>query len=50
MNSRGGESAGDLVLETEVHHFLAREVGPIVGDDGMRKPKVAHDIFVRETS
>ena len=41
----GGEPMGDLVLETEAHHLLAREVGPIVRDDGMGKPEGAHDIF-----
>ena len=39
---------GDLLLGTEACHLLAREVGPIVGDDGVRKPEVAHDILPEE--
>ena len=38
----------DLVLGTEVCHLLAWEVGPIVGDDGMGKPEVAHNILPEE--
>ena len=39
---------GNLVLGTEARHLLAREVGPIVEDDGMRKPEAAHKICPKE--
>ena len=35
----GGESVGDLVLEAEARYLPAREVGPVIGDDDMRKSK-----------
>ena len=48
MDSKGGEPVGYFILETEARHLLAREVRPIVGDDGMRKAEVTHDIFPEE--
>ena len=48
MDSRGVEIMGDLVLETEARYLPTREIGPIVGDDGMRKPEVAHDVLPEE--
>ena len=44
----GGEPMGDLVFGTEARHLLARKVGLIVGDDGMRNPEVAHNILLEE--
>ena len=35
---RDEKPVGDHVLETEARYLLSREVGPIVRDDGMRKP------------
>ena len=38
----------DFVLGAEARHFPAREVGPVVGDDGLGKSKVTHDILPEE--
>ena len=38
----------DLVLGTKALHLLAREVGPIVEDNGVRKPKATRNIFPEE--
>jgi len=35
-----GESVHDFILGVEARHFSAREVGPVVGDDGMGKSEV----------
>ena len=37
---------GDHVLGTKFCHLLTRQVGPIVGDDGVRKPEATHNIFL----
>ena len=39
---------GDLVVRTEACHLFAREVGHIIGDDGVRNPKAAYNIFSEE--
>ena len=39
---------GDLVLGAEAHHLPAREVGPIVRDDGMRKSLATYDVLSKE--
>ena len=39
---------GVLVLGAKVHHMLAREVGSIVGDDGMRKPEASNDVLPKK--
>ena len=39
---------GDLIFGTERHHLPAREVGPVIGDDGMRKPEMTHCVLPRE--
>ena len=48
MDSRDGEPVSDLVLGAKACHWLACEVGPIVGDVGLRKPKAIHDILLEE--
>ena len=45
---RGGEPVGDFVLETEVRHMLACEVGSIVGDDGMRNIEATNNVLPKE--
>jgi len=35
---------GDLVLET-ARYLLARKIGPVVGNDGMRKPEATHEVL-----
>jgi len=37
VGSRGRELVGDFVHGAKVRHMLAQEVGPIIGDDGIRK-------------
>ena len=44
MESRGEESVGDSIFCAEACHLAAGEVHPIVEDDGMREPKVTHDV------
>jgi len=36
---------GEVVLRTEIHYLLVHEISLVVGDDGMRKLKVAHDVL-----
>ena len=48
MDSRGGETVGDLVLGTEARYSPAREIGSVVGDEAMRKPEAAHDVLSEE--
>jgi len=43
---RGEEPVGDLILGTEARHLLARKIGPIVGDDGMKPMR--HTIFCQK--
>ena len=38
----------DLVFGAEVRHMLAREVGSLVGDNGMRKPEVTNNVLPKE--
>ena len=42
------KSMGDLVLGTEVRYLPSCKNGPIVGDDGMRKFDIAHDVLPKE--
>ena len=35
----GGEPMGDFVFGAKVRYMFAREIGFIVGEDGMRKPE-----------
>jgi len=39
---------GEVVLRTEIHYLLVHEISLVVGDDGMRKLKVAHDVLPEE--
>ena len=48
MGSRGGEQVADLVLRAEVCHMLAREIGSIIGDDGIRKLETTNDVLLKE--
>jgi len=41
----GGKSIGDLLLGTKVCYFPSREIDLVVGNDGMRKFKVTHDVL-----
>jgi len=43
----GGESVGDHVLRAKVSQMLAREVGSITGDDGMRKLEATSDVLLK---
>ena len=43
-----GEPVDDLILGAEAHHLPARKVGPVVGDDDMRKSKVTYNILSEE--
>jgi len=38
----------DFILGAEARHLPAREVGPVVGDDGMRKLEATYDILPEE--
>ena len=42
------ELIGDPVLGSEARHLLARKVSLIFGDDGIRKPEVAHEILPKK--
>ena len=48
MGSRGGEPVGDIVLRAEVRHMLARKVGSIFGEDGMRKREATNNILSKK--
>jgi len=39
------ESVDNFILEAEAQHLPAREVGPVFGDDGMRKSKATYNIL-----
>jgi len=39
---------GDFVHGAKVRHMLAQEVGPIIGDDGMRKPEATNNVLPKD--
>jgi len=43
-----GDTVGDLVLGTETCYLLACEIGPVVGDDGMKKPEAMHNVLPKK--
>jgi len=43
-----GETVDDPILGAEVCHILAGEVGFMVEDDSMRKPKATNDVLSKE--
>jgi len=45
VDRRGGETVGNLVFGREARYLPAREIGTVIGDDGMRKPEVTHNVL-----